>query len=81
VRAERPPAPSRPEADGSTFGHEHAETEDEQGRPVFALPGQEFGPELEMHADLDEPGAYRMWAQFRLGDGQVTRAPFVLIVD
>jgi Cu+-exporting ATPase len=66
-------------ADGTTFGHEHAETEDEKGRPVFAVPGEQFGPELEMHADLDEPGAYRMWGQFRLGDGTVARAPFTVI--
>jgi Cu+-exporting ATPase len=68
-------------ADGSTFGHEHAETEDEQGRPVFALPGQEFGPELDLHTDFDEPGAYRLWAQFRLGDGTVVTAPFTVIAE
>jgi Cu+-exporting ATPase len=68
-------------ADGSTFGHEHAETEDEQGRPVFALPGQEFGPELDMHTHFDEPGAYRLWAQFRLGDGTVVTAPFTVIAE
>ena len=31
-------------ADGETFAHEHAEVEDADGDPVFALPGQRFGP-------------------------------------
>ena len=31
-------------ADGATFAHEHAEVADEDGRPVFALAGQTFGP-------------------------------------
>src|SRR3954454_21060458 len=31
-------------ADGQTFAHEHAEVTDADGRPVFALPGQTFGP-------------------------------------
>lgn len=64
--------------DGSMFGHRHAETFDDQGRPVFALPGTEFGPELDLHVRFDIPGAYRLWAQFRLGDGTVVTAPFVV---
>ena len=35
--------------------------------PVFALPGQTFGPELDVHAEFPTPGTYRLWAQFRLG--------------
>ncbi|MER6590902.1 hypothetical protein ABT214_03375 [Micromonospora purpureochromogenes] len=50
-------------ADGEGFAHEHAETSDEQGRPVFALPGQTFGPELDLHADFPRPGRYRLWGQ------------------
>ncbi|QNN51831.1 heavy metal translocating P-type ATPase [Nocardioides mesophilus] len=65
-------------ADGATFGHRHAETEDAQGRPVFAVPGTEFGPELELHVRFDTPGDYRLWAQFRLADGTVVTAPFLL---
>ena len=53
-------------ADGSTFAHEHAEVEDDRGRPVFAMPGQTFGPELDVHAEFDTPGIYRLWGQFRL---------------
>ena len=53
-------------ADGSTFAHEHAEVEDDRGRPVFAMPGQTFGPELDVHAEFDTPGTYRLWGQFRL---------------
>ena len=68
-------------ADGSTFGHHHAEVEDERGRPVFALPGQEFGPELNLHAEFDEPGAYRLWAQFELSDGTVITAPFTVLAS
>jgi Cu+-exporting ATPase len=67
-------------ADGSTFAHRHAETSDDQGRPVFALPGTAFGPDLDLHVDFDRPGAYRLWAQLRLGDGTVVTAPFVLHV-
>jgi Cu+-exporting ATPase len=67
-------------ADGSTFAHRHAETFDDQGRPVFALPGTTFGPELNLHVNFDRPGAYRLWAQFRLGDGTVITAPFVVHV-
>ena len=37
-------------ADGSMFAHQHAEVDDDQGRPVFALPGQTFGPDLDLHA-------------------------------
>jgi Cu+-exporting ATPase len=65
-------------ADGAAFGHRHAETEDDQGRPVFAVPGTKFGPELGLHVQFDTPGSYRLWAQFRLGDGTVITAPFLL---
>jgi Cu+-exporting ATPase len=65
-------------SDGSMFGHRHAETFDDEGRPVFALPGSEFGPELDLHVRFEIPGAYRLWAQFKLGDGTVVTAPFVV---
>ena len=65
-------------ADGSTFAHEHAEVTDDRGRPVFALPGQTFGPELDVHAEFPTAGAYRLWAQFRLADGSVITAPFTV---
>ncbi len=65
-------------ADGSTFAHEHAEVEDDQGRPVFAMPGTTFGPELDVHAEFDTPGLYRLWGQFRLADGEVITAPFTV---
>ena len=65
-------------ADGSGFGHRHAETEDSKGRPMMAVPGTRFGPELDLHARFHRPGAYRLWAQFRLGDGTVVTAPFVV---
>jgi Cu+-exporting ATPase len=64
--------------DGTTFAHEHAEVEDEQGRPVFAVPGEKFGPELEVHAEFTTPGVYRLWGQFRLADGDVLTAPFTV---
>ena len=54
-------------SDATTFAHEHADVEDGNGNPVFALPGQEFGPELDVHAEFATPGIYRLWAQFRLG--------------
>ena len=65
-------------ADGSGFAHQHAETFDDQGRPVFALPGTTFGPDLDLHVVFDRPGTYRLWAQFQLGDGTVVTAPFVV---
>ncbi|MGY1604455.1 heavy metal translocating P-type ATPase [Geodermatophilus sp. SYSU D00815] len=65
-------------ADGRTFAHEHAEVTDDDGRPVFAVPGTRFGPELAVHAEFDTPGVYRLWAQFRLADGRVLTAPFTV---
>jgi Cu+-exporting ATPase len=65
-------------ADGGTFAHEHAEVTDADGRPVFALPGQAFGPELDLHAEFPTAGTYRLWAQFRLADGRVVTAPFTV---
>jgi Cu+-exporting ATPase len=65
-------------ADAATFAHEHAEVEDEAGRPVFALPGQTFGPELEVHAEFPTAGTYRLWGQFRLASGRVITAPFTV---
>jgi P-type Cu+ transporter len=68
-------------ADGTTFAHEHAEVEDDSGRPVFALPGQTFGPELDVHAEFPTAGLYRIWGQFRLADGTVLTVPFTVDAD
>jgi len=65
-------------ADAQTFAHEHAEVDDDQGRPVFAMPGQEFGPELDVHAEFDTPGVYQLWGQFRTADGDVLTVPFTV---
>jgi P-type Cu+ transporter len=65
-------------ADGQTFAHEHAEVEDDNGRPVFALPGQTFGPELDVHAEFPTADLYRLWAQFRLAGGDVVTVPFTV---
>jgi Cu+-exporting ATPase len=65
-------------ADGQTFAHEHADVRDRDGDPVFALPGQTFGPDLPVHLHLDSPGAYRLWAQFALPGGRVLTAPFTV---
>jgi P-type Cu+ transporter len=64
--------------DTTTFAHGHAEAEDERGRPVFALPGQTFGPELDFHFRFRDPGQYRLWGQFRLPDGGVITVPFTV---
>ncbi len=64
--------------DGTRFGHRHAETFDDEGRPVLAMPGTEFGPDLALHATFDVPGTYRLWAQFKLADGTVVTAPFTV---
>jgi Cu+-exporting ATPase len=65
-------------ADGSSFAHRHAETLDDKDRPVLAVPGTRFGPDLGLHVRFDQPGAYRLFAQFRLADGRVITAPFVV---
>jgi Cu+-exporting ATPase len=65
-------------ADGTTFAHEHAEVEDSSGRPVFALPGTTFGPELDVHAQFDTAGTYQLWGQFRTAAGDVITVPFTV---
>jgi P-type Cu+ transporter len=60
------------------FAHGHAESTDEHGRTILALPGQRFGPELDFHFRFDEPGHYRMWGQFRVADGRVITVPFTV---
>jgi Cu+-exporting ATPase len=65
-------------ADGRTFAHEHAEVTDAAGRPVFALPGTTFGPELDVHVAFPTAGIYRLWAQFRLADGDLITVPFTV---
>jgi Cu+-exporting ATPase len=68
-------------ADGTTFAHEHADVRDRDGNPVFALPGQTFGPDLPVHVHFDTAGTYRLWGQFRLDDGRVITAPFTVAVS
>jgi Cu+-exporting ATPase len=65
-------------ADGQTFAHEHADVRDEDGDPVFALPGQRFGPDLDVHADFPTSGLYQVWGQFRLAGGEVVTVPFTV---
>jgi Cu+-exporting ATPase len=65
-------------ADGATFAHVHAEVEDSSGRPVFAMPGTTFGPELEVHAQFETAGTYQLWGQFRTTDGRVLTVPFTV---
>ena len=65
-------------ADGHGFAHEHAELNDAAGRPVFALPGQTFGPELDVHAAFPDAGLYRLWGQFRTADGTVITTIFTV---
>jgi P-type Cu+ transporter len=65
-------------ADATTFAHRHAEALDGDGDPVFALPGTDFGPELELHTTFTTPGLYRMWAQFETVAGEVVTVPFVV---
>ncbi len=68
-------------ADGQTFAHEHADVRDRHDKPVFALPGQTFGPNLPVHLQIDTPGTYRLWGQFRLAGGHVLTAPFTVTAD
>jgi Cu+-exporting ATPase len=66
-------------ADGHGFAHEHAEAEDADGNPVFALPTQTFGPDLDVHAAFPRPGLYRLWGQFRFADGTVVTTQFTVL--
>ncbi|MER7609333.1 heavy metal translocating P-type ATPase [Nocardioides sp. NPDC127503] len=59
-------------ADGETFVHGHAEGDG------LAVPGASFGPELGLHLDVPKAGLYRLWAQFRLGNGEVITVPFTV---
>jgi Cu+-exporting ATPase len=65
-------------SDAQTFAHEHADVRDRDGNPVFALPGQTFGPDLPVHVSFDTPGTYELWGQFRLAGGTVVTAPFTV---
>jgi Cu+-exporting ATPase len=65
-------------SDGGTFAHEHADVRDNNGDPVFALPGQRFGPRLQIHATFDAPGIYKLWGQFRLADDRLITIPFTI---
>jgi P-type Cu+ transporter len=65
-------------SDGELFQHAHAETYDDRGRPVNALPGTTFGPDLDLHVRFLVPGTYRLWAQVALADGTVVTTPFVV---
>jgi Cu+-exporting ATPase len=65
-------------ADGTTFAHEHAEVADSSGRPVLAMPGTTFGPELTVHVPFDTAGTYQLWGQFRTADGDVLTVPFTV---
>ena len=65
-------------ADAETFAHEHADVRDSDDKPVFALPGQTFGPELPVHVHFDTAGTYRLWGQFRVASGQVITVPFTI---
>jgi Cu+-exporting ATPase len=64
--------------DGTAFAHEHAEVRDGDGNPVFALPGQEFGPDLDVHVAFPRTGLYRLWGQFRTADGTVLTTAFTV---
>jgi Cu+-exporting ATPase len=65
-------------ADGGDFAHEHAEGETSDGRTVFALPGTQFGPELNAHFRFHTAGVYQLWAQFRWANGHVFTVPFTV---
>jgi Cu+-exporting ATPase len=64
--------------DGTNFAHRHAETFDDKDRPVLAMPGTTFGPELDLHVTFEDPGTHRLWGQFRLDDGSVITVPFTV---
>jgi Cu+-exporting ATPase len=67
--------------EAATFAHAHAALPDRDRNPVFALPGQTFGPDLPVHVHFDTAGMYKLWGQFRLDDGRVITAPFTIAVS
>jgi Cu+-exporting ATPase len=44
----------------------------------LALPGQEFGPELDVHVHVDDPCIYRLCGLLRVADGNVITTPFTV---
>ena len=44
----------------------------------FALPGRQFGRELDTHFHFHTPGVYQALAQFRLDNGHVITVPFTV---
>ncbi len=65
-------------ADGATFAPSTPRSPTSAAVPVFALPGTTVGPELDAHAELPTAGLYRLWAQFRLADGDLITVPFTV---
>jgi Cu+-exporting ATPase len=63
---------------GRKIEHEHGEVHDANGNPIFARPGTRFGPEIEFHGHFESEGLYKIWGQFKLGDGTVITVPFVV---
>jgi Cu+-exporting ATPase len=45
---------------------------------VMKAGAQTFGPELDVHAEFDTPGVYRLWGQFRLANRDVLTVPFTV---
>ena len=64
--------------DGGDLADELAEGETSDGSTVFALPGTQFGPQLDAHFRFHTAGVYQLWAQFRLANGHVITVPFTV---
>ena len=56
--------------DGTRFAHAHAETTDSHGRPVFAIPGTSFGPDLDLHTRFAPPAPTGCGASSGSPDGR-----------
>ena len=65
-------------ADGQTSPTSTPRSRTPHGRPVFALPGQTFGPSSTCTPTSTPPALYQLWGQFRLADGTVITTQFTV---
>jgi P-type Cu+ transporter len=71
------PAGAGADSHGAAAGHGAS---DGHGAAGHATPTEGFGPEITMHHTFPAPGLYKLWAQFRNGDGEVITVDYVVRV-
>jgi hypothetical protein len=72
--------------DAHQFAHTHGEAvgageaHSESGAVAQAEVDPHYGPEIQFHYTFPQAGLYKVWGQFKLHDGQVMTADFVVRV-